>query len=140
MGLPVSSRPLFFFVILFVLSAAGSLIAPAPGVSMSGGKSQTTAETGRELWHLRNAKVVCATVREGNQNVTYSCPTGNTCINDGGAWKCRPPRAAGMSCTTCYNNQKRDSDSCMVSGNDMTKLQCVNRVNAELNRCLSNCQ
>lgn len=117
MQLRVLSRPLVFISSLLAILFIGSLMAPLAG-----------------------AKVTCATQREGNQNVTYSCPDNHTCFQDGGKWKCRPPRAAGMSCTTCYNNQKRDSDSCMTSGNDMTKLQCVNRVNAELNKCLSNCQ
>lgn len=138
MRIRVSSRSCLAALLVFTLGLAALLVTP-PAVSMGGGRLQAPADPGKELWHLRQAKVICATVREGNQNVTYSCPDGHTCFNSGG-WKCRPIGIAKMSCTTCYNNQKRDSDSCMLTGNDMTKLQCVNRVNAELNKCLSNCQ
>jgi hypothetical protein len=136
MRIHVSKQLLPFVFATLALCFWALLMPPAAN---SGGRLEAPAEPAKELWHLRHAKVVCATVREGNQNITYSCPSGHTCFNSGG-WKCKPIGIAKMPCTACYNNQKRDSDSCMTTGNDMTKLQCVNRVNADLNKCLSNCQ
>jgi hypothetical protein len=86
------------------------------------------------------ANVICQRIREGNNIRTFSCPNNNTCVNVAGAWKCRPPVAAPMACSVCYNNQKRDADSCTRSGTLMQQSDCVNRVNRELMQCLGHCQ
>jgi len=131
-----ASRPVILFFAIFTAAVIGPLLQPATAFSMKTG--QTSQAEAAEFGFLRQAKVTCATVREGTQNITYSCPDGHTCFNSGG-WKCRPPGAGPRSCSTCYNNQARDSNSCMSSGNDMTKSACVNRVNGELMKCLGNC-
>ena len=92
-----------------------------------------------ELNLVWQANVVCEKRREGTKIVTYSCPDRNTCVNVSGAWKCKPPGPAPMSCAACARIQKRDSDACTTAGNLIAQNQCVNRVNAEYLKCIPGC-
>lgn len=94
------------------------------------------------LAQLPPGAVICAHI--GNQ-VKY-CPAGQACCNLAG--KCCEPGStctkAGcvlrMNCSVCADNQQRDSESCMASGDLQGQSDCVNRVNAEFAQCEKTCR
>jgi hypothetical protein len=131
-----------FWVFQAALLAFAGLAPQPPAFAAPAGTrlASSSAQVHARPSPFLRVNVICQKVREGKKIVTYSCPDGNACVNAGGAWKCRPPRPAPMACSVCYNNQKRDADSCTRSGTLMQQSACVNRVNAELTRCLGNCR
>lgn len=121
-------------VATLALSAAGFAAPPTLAGPVTAGEFRPQS-TG-----VIQVQVICQRVRQGNQIITYSCPNGKACAqNAQGTWICKAP-VTYMSCSVCYNNQKRDSDACTRSGTLMQQSDCVNRVNRELNQCLGHCQ
>jgi hypothetical protein len=84
------------------------------------------------------ANVICARERSGDQIITWSCPDGKTCINVGGAWKCRGPVADPMACSVCYSNYDRDKRGC-DAGTLQQQVACVNGALATWKQCLAHC-
>ena len=129
-----------YWIVAFIGFAVCALPQAALAVPANSAAATSAAQLRGELSPLVQVNVIFQRVRQGNMIRTYSCPNGNTCVNLAGAWKCRPPGAALMACSVCYNNQKRDANSCTRSGTLMHQSDCVNRVNRELMQCLGHCR
>jgi hypothetical protein len=130
----------WFFAFSCFSVAALTLPSAALAAPMNGGTASSVSAVASQFSSVVKVNVICQRVRQGNYVNTYSCPDNNTCVNVGGAWKCRPRGAALMACSVCYANQKRDADACTRSGTLMQQSACVNRVNGELMKCLGHCQ
>jgi hypothetical protein len=138
----VSCRVVLFGIVACAFVLVSALLPPsaASALPANSGAASSAERMQAQLSPVLKTKVICQQLREGKNIRTFSCPDNNTCVNVSGAWKCRPPVAAPMACSVCYNNQKRDSDACARSGNLMSQSDCVNRANAALMKCLGSCR
>jgi hypothetical protein len=130
------------FVLLALISTFAGWSQNAALAAPANGDTAAVARLHAQLSPVLKANVICQRVREGNGIRTFSCPDGNSCVNVGGTWKCRPnaARPEQLACSVCYANQKRDSDACTRSGNLPSQAGCVNNVNAALMKCLGGCR
>lgn len=126
---------------LFVVTAAciaSAFLSATAALAFERG-SWTAERLLKEVDPLISVRVVCEQRKEGDKIRTFFCPDGNTCVKDGGAWKCRSAQAPQapqtprpgptQTCADCDVQRSRCFTGCDNNPNLQARAECVNRCN-----------